>query len=108
VLNRGNCRQNIFFKDEDYDAFLRVLGEGLEKYPVDVFSFTLMPNHWHMVVRPNKDGQMGRLLRWVTGTHTLRHHGHYERPLREAVRWAERNGSRKWQRSMVYGQRYDR
>ncbi len=78
VLNRGNCRQQIFFKDDDYDAFLRVLAEGLEKYPVDVFSFALMPNHWHLVVRPNKDGQMGRLFRWVGGTHTLRHHGHYK------------------------------
>jgi putative transposase len=78
VLNRGNCRQKLFFKDDDYDAFLRVLAEGLEKYPLEVFCFTLMPNHWHLVVRPNKDGQMGRLFRWVTGTHTLRHHGHYK------------------------------
>jgi hypothetical protein len=28
ALNRGNARQTIFHKDEDYEAFLRVLGEG--------------------------------------------------------------------------------
>ncbi len=77
VLNRGNARQTIFHKGEDYQAFLRVLGEGLERYPVELFSFTLMPNHWHMVLRPGEDGQMGRLLRWVTATHTQRHHAHY-------------------------------
>lgn len=77
AINRGNARRTIFHKDEDYDAFLRVLAEGLAKYAVEVFSFTLMPNHWHLVLRPNQDGEMGRLLRWVTATHTLRHHAHY-------------------------------
>lgn len=77
ALNRGNERQKIFRKDEDYEAFVRVLHEGLEKYTVELFSFTLMPNHWHLVLRPAQDGQMGRLLRWVTATHTLRYHGHY-------------------------------
>lgn len=77
AINRGNARQKIFLKQEDYDAFIRVLAEGLEKYPVELFSFTLMPNHWHLVLRPQQDGQMGRLLRWVTATHSLRYHGHY-------------------------------
>lgn len=77
AINRGSARQKNFLKQEDCDAFIRVLAEGLEKYPVELFSFTLMPNHWHLVVRPQQDGQMGRLLRWVTATHSLRYHGHY-------------------------------
>jgi putative transposase len=36
-----------------------------------------MPNHWHLVLSPDEDGMMGRLLRWVTATHTLRYHAHY-------------------------------
>ncbi|MBI1248609.1 hypothetical protein GC197_12310 [bacterium] len=78
ALNRGNARQTLFHKDDDYQAFLRVLGEGLERYPVELFSLTLMPNHWHMVLRPAEDGLMGRLLRWVTATHTQRYHAHYD------------------------------
>lgn len=77
ALNRGNARQTIFHKDEDYQAFLRVLGEGLERYPMELFSFVLMPNHWHLVLRPSEDGMMGRMLRWVTATHTQRYHAHY-------------------------------
>ena len=77
ALNRGNARQTIFHKNEDYEAFLRALGEGLQRYPVELFSFTLMPNHWHMVLRPAENGLMGRLLRWVTATHTQRYHAHY-------------------------------
>jgi putative transposase len=78
ALNRGNARQQIFFKDQDYEAFERVLGEGLERYPVRLYAFTLMPNHWHMVLAPEKDGMMGRLLRWVSATHTQRFHAHYQ------------------------------
>lgn len=77
AINRGNARQEIFHKPEDYEAFIRVLAQGLEKYSVELFSFSLMPNHWHLVLRPQKDGQMGRLLRWVTATHSLRYHAHY-------------------------------
>lgn len=77
ALNRGNARQAIFRKDADYAAFLRVLGEGIQRYPVELFAFTLMPNHWHMVLRPSDDGLMGRMLRWVTATHTQRYHAHY-------------------------------
>ena len=52
ALNRGNARQEIFRKPEDYEAFIRVLAEGLERYAVELFSFSLMPNHWHLVLRP--------------------------------------------------------
>ncbi|TWT54790.1 Transposase IS200 like protein [Rubripirellula amarantea] len=79
ALNRGNARQTIFHKDDDYEAFLRTLSEGLDKYPVELFSFCLMPNHWHLVLRPTEDGMMGRFMRWVTATHTLRHHAHYHK-----------------------------
>ena len=78
ALNRGNSKQTIFHKPEDYQAFLRTLSEGLMKYPVKLFSFCLMPNHWHLVVQPDKDGMMGRMLRWVTATHTQRYHAHYQ------------------------------
>lgn len=79
ALNRGNDRNKIFRNPADYEAFERILHEGLQKYPLELFSFTLMPNHWHLVLRPAKDGQMGRFLRWVSATHTLRYHGHYRR-----------------------------
>jgi putative transposase len=77
ALNRGNARQTIFHKPEDYEAFVRVLADGVKKYSVQIFCFTLMPNHWHLVLRPTQDGQMGKFLRWVTATHSLRYHAHY-------------------------------
>jgi putative transposase len=77
VLNRGNGRLRLFHKDADFAAIERVLGEGLERYPVDLLTYCLMGNHWHLVVRPGTDGALGRLMGWVGVTHVRRHHEHY-------------------------------
>jgi len=77
VLNRGNGRLSLFRTPEDFDAFERILAEGLERYPVDLFTWCLMGNHWHLVVRPGTDGALAGLMGWVGVTHVRRHHAHY-------------------------------
>ncbi|MGO8691540.1 MAG: transposase [Thermoguttaceae bacterium] len=77
VLNRGNGRMRIFHKPEDFAAFERVLAEGLERYAVELLTYCLMPNHWHLVTRPKTDDALGRWMRWVGVTHVRRYHEHY-------------------------------
>ncbi len=67
----------LFHKPGDYEAFERVLAQGLERYPVDLLTYCLMPNHWHLVVCPATDESLGRLMGWVGVTHVRRHHEHY-------------------------------
>ena len=67
----------LFCKSGDYEAFEGVLAEGLERYPVELLTYCLMPNHWHLVVRPNTDESLGRWMGWVGVTHVRRHHEHY-------------------------------
>jgi len=76
ALNRGNARNNIFFKDGDFEAFERVIKEGLERYPVDLMAYQWMSNHWHMVLLPQENKAMSAFLGWVTMTHTQRYHAH--------------------------------
>src|SRR5271166_3463026 len=78
VLNRGNGRMRIFHKPEDFAAFERVLAEGLQRYPVELFTYCLMPNHWHLVVRPRTDKALGRWMGWVGVTYVRRYHEHYQ------------------------------
>jgi len=33
-----------------------------------------MPNHWHLVLHPKKDGDMQQFMSWLTNTHTRRWH----------------------------------
>ena len=77
ALNRGNMRAEIFKKQADYEAFERILHEGLEIHQIELFSFQLMPNHYHLVIRPLVDGEMSRFMGWIGGTHTMRYHAHY-------------------------------
>lgn len=77
ALNRANLRSTIFHQDEDYLAFEVIVGEALERYQVELFGYELMPNHWHLVLRPLRDGEMGRFMKWVSGTHTMRYHAYY-------------------------------
>lgn len=77
ALNRGNARSPIFHKEGDYLAFEQILAEGLDLYAVSVLAYQLMPNHWHLILQPQKDGAMSEYLRWGTATHTMRYHAHY-------------------------------
>lgn len=52
VLDRANARARIFEKDLDYEAFRRIIGETSQLIPVEIFASTIMPTHWHMVLRP--------------------------------------------------------
>src|SRR3990172_1302017 len=77
VLNRGNGRMCLFHKDDDFAAFEKVIGQGLARCPVDLFTYCLMTNHWHLMVRPRTDDALARLMAWVGVTHVRRHHEHY-------------------------------
>ena len=66
ALNRGNARHDIFFKTADYQAFERLIAEGLDRFPVDLFAYQWMKNHWHMVLSPRVDGGMSAFIGWLT------------------------------------------
>jgi putative transposase len=77
VLNRGVGRARIFEKAQDYAAFLRVLREAHDWLPVRLLAYCLLPNHWHLVAWPQKDGELSEWMRWLTVTHTQHWHAHY-------------------------------
>ena len=74
VLNRANARLPIFESDGDFAAFERVLTEAVERTQTRLLSYCLMHNHWHLVVWPQKDGELSRFMGWLTLTHTQRWH----------------------------------
>jgi len=76
VLNRGNARMRIFGDDRDYDAFEKLLTEAVERSEMRLLAYCLMPNHWHLVVWPQRDGELSRFVGWLTLTHTQRWHAH--------------------------------
>ncbi len=79
VLNRGVGRQRLFEKPADYAAFEDVMTETLEKVPIRICSYCLMPNHWHLVLWPEEDGQLARFMQRLTVTHVTRWQSHRRR-----------------------------
>ena len=76
VLNRANARARIFDKNLDYEAFLSIIGETARLIPVEIFAFSIMRNHWHMVLRPTRDRDLGNFVQRLTTTHVRRWHLH--------------------------------
>ena len=114
VLNRANGRLRLFKKEEDYLAFEQVLLLAHDREPMRVLGWCLMPNHWHLVLWPRRDGELSNFMRWLTLTQAQRWkhahdavgHGHLyqgrfrsfaiqsDRHLLTVLRYVERNALR--------------
>ena len=77
VINRGNGRQEVFHKDRDYEAFMKLIKEAKERYSVKLFGYCLMPNHFHMAVKPEKGEDLSRWMQWLMTSHVRRYRRHY-------------------------------
>ena len=60
VLNRGNNRESIFLDDGDYSFFLSQVRKYKQKFPVRVYHYCVMPNHYHFLIEPpDKESLVG-------------------------------------------------
>lgn len=76
VLNRGNARGEIFDGAGDFAAFEAAMADAHQAVPLRILSFVVMPNHWHLVLWPRADGQLGAFMQRLTVTHVRRWHAH--------------------------------
>jgi putative transposase len=72
VLNRAVARIKIFRNDGDRDAFEKTLLQAHARLPTRILAYCVMPNHWHLVVHPRRDGELSRFIYWLTLTHAQR------------------------------------
>ena len=72
VMNRVNERTSIFEDAADYAALLRILREAVSRVGMRVIAYSLMPNHWHLLLWPREDGDLARFMHWLTMTHAKR------------------------------------
>lgn len=78
VLNRGNGRMRLFHKPADYQAFVDLLGESLDRTQgMRLLGWCLMPNHWHLVLWPRGDADLSAFMRWLSNTHVRRWRQHW-------------------------------
>ncbi|MFH1018830.1 MAG: transposase, partial [Pseudomonadota bacterium] len=60
VTQRGNRRQLSFFRNSDFDTYLKILGSWCRRTGLDVWAYCLMPNHVHLIVVPPDQPSLAR------------------------------------------------
>jgi putative transposase len=75
-LNRGNGRTRVFHDADDYHSFVRLLHKACARVPLRLVGYCLMPNHFHLVLWPHGDNDLGRWMQWLLTAHV---HGYRKR-----------------------------
>jgi putative transposase len=74
IINRAAGRLQIFNKEDDYQLFTDLFLEAKEITDMRILAYTIMPNHWHLVLCPRVDGDLGTFMHRLTNTHTRQVH----------------------------------
>lgn len=72
VVNRGNERRRLFHEPRDYEEFLELLDQSLDRRAMRVLAYGVMPNHWHMVLWPSVPAELWQFLHYLTTLHATR------------------------------------
>ena len=75
VLNRAIQGLVLFEAPSEYRSFLSLLAEAVQRFPASVFAYTVMPNHWHVVLQCSSGGSLSQLMHWLGTTHAQRWRG---------------------------------
>jgi putative transposase len=77
VINRGNARSEVFHKEDDYGAFVKLMLDAHQRLPMRLTGYCLMPNHFHLLLWPYGDGDLSCWMQWLLTAHVRRYHRHY-------------------------------
>jgi putative transposase len=72
VLNRAAGRLILFETSADYSSFERLLAAGQRRIGMRIIAYCLMRNHWHLLLWPERDGEVTAYMHWVTTVHARR------------------------------------
>jgi putative transposase len=72
ITQRGNRRQQVFFSDDDYRAYLDFLGEWGAREGLLIQAFCLMPNHVHIIAIPSTEKSLHRAVKEVHRRYSCR------------------------------------
>lgn len=56
IYNRGNNKQHLFFKEQNYIFFLENFNNYLSHF-LSVYAFCLLPNHFHFLVKTKSENE---------------------------------------------------
>jgi putative transposase len=78
IINRGNQKARVFHEHADYEQFLALMARAQQRLHMPLIAACLMPNHFHLVVRPCDADDLAKWMHWVFSTHVRWYHEKYE------------------------------
>lgn len=78
VTQRAPGKESLFIEDNDYLTMLALLKDWIREFNLDVFSFCLMPNHFHLLLRSNEPN-LSEAMHSLDTAYAVRFNIKYER-----------------------------
>jgi REP element-mobilizing transposase RayT len=69
IYNRGVDRGQIFFREDNYRYFVRLLEKKAARDRMRIVAFCLMPNHFHLLLSPGSDNSLSRFVNSLLGSY---------------------------------------
>ncbi len=63
ITQRGNNKQAVFFSEQDYLYYLKILNEAATQEECQIHAFVLMANHIHLLATPNTPDGISQLMK---------------------------------------------
>ena len=79
IYNRSNDPLLLFREDNDYIWFLNKFKEKIKIYPATVFSYCLMPNHFHFLIRQDSMKPIYRIFNDSLSSYVRHYNSKYRR-----------------------------
>ncbi len=79
VIQRGNNRAAIFTGRSDYEVFLELLRRSARRFDVWVHAFTLMTNHYHLLVTPPTADALPPMMKSLDGGYVRYYNRRHQR-----------------------------
>ncbi len=80
VVNHSALRAPLIADQVDAQLFRGAMRDALVRHPVDLLGWCLMPNRWHLLLRPQVGAALPALIRWLTLAHSRRWQARHGRP----------------------------
>ncbi len=82
IITRGNNRQSLFRKVEDFDYYLELIQLLKEEYLFELYHYCLMTNHTHLLIKFFDEEALQKLMQRINLTYAkyyrrqYHYHGH--------------------------------
>ncbi|MEA3373972.1 MAG: transposase [Campylobacterota bacterium] len=78
VVNRGVERRDIFIDQEDHEVFLGYMQESALTYGFEIYSFCLMDNHYHLLLKTSREN-LSDIMKSINARYTIYFNKKYKR-----------------------------